>query len=90
MLTFYDMYRKQSLGEQSTIVIDHLEKDDNMFIHQKQSITYTPKEAARVQSFPDGPTFEGKMSKKFRQIGNAMSPRMDFAISESICVGITK
>jgi len=84
MLTFKDKYRKQGLGDPSTTVFAHLEKDGNRFIHPKQARTYTPREAARIQSFPDDFTFEGTMSKKFRQIGNAVPPLLSFNIA--LCI----
>jgi len=90
MSTFKDKYRKQSLGEPSTTVFAHLEKDGNRFIHPKQARTYTPREAARIQSFPDDFRFEGTMTKKFRQIGNAVPPRMAYIIAENIYIGIIK
>ena len=84
MFTFKDKYRKQGLGEPSTTVFAHLEKDGNRFIHPNQARTYTPREAARIQSFPDDFIFEGTMSKKFRQIGNAVPPLLSFNIASCI------
>ena len=84
MLTFKDKYRKQSWGEPSTTVFAHLEKDGNRFIHPTQARTYTPREAARIQSFPDDFIFEGPMTKKFRQIGNAVPPLMSYNIAKII------
>jgi len=82
--TFKDKYRKQKANDASTTVFAHLEKDGNRFIHPSQARTYTPREAARIQSFPDHIKFEGPMSKKFRQIGNAVPPLMSKRIAEEI------
>jgi len=84
MLTFKDKYRKQRWEKPSTTVFAHLEKDGNRFIHPGQARTYTPREAARVQSFPDNFIFEGTMSKKFRQIGNAVPTLLAFNIA--LCI----
>lgn len=84
MDTFLDKYRKQKWSEPSTTLFAHLEKDGNRFVHPKQSRTITPREAARLQSFPDDYIFEGPISKKFRQIGNAVPPAMSNSIAKAI------
>jgi DNA (cytosine-5)-methyltransferase 1 len=84
MLSFKDKYRKQCWGQPSTTVFAHLEKDGNRFIHPKQARTYTPREAARIQSFPDKIIFEGSLSKKFKQIGNAVPPLLAFNIGKTV------
>lgn len=86
MSSFKDKYRKQSFGKPSTTIFAHLEKDGNRFIHPTQARTYTPREAARIQSFPDDLIFEGPISKKFRQIGNAVPPLLAY----NIALGVNK
>lgn len=44
----------------------------------------TVREAARIQTFPDTFRFTGRQSSQFRQIGNAVPPRLAYAIA--ICV----
>ncbi len=84
MLSFTDKYRIQKVNVPSTTIFAHLEKDGNRFIHPTQARTYTPREAARIQSFPDDFIFEGPMVKKFRQIGNAVPPLMSYNIAKGI------
>lgn len=84
MLSFKDKYRKQKMNEPSTAIFAHLEKDGNRFIHPLQARTYTPREAARIQSFPDDFIFEGPMNKKFKQIGNAVPPLMSYNLAKEI------
>lgn len=76
METFEDKYRKQRWNAPCTTIFAHLEKDGNRFIHPVQRRTLTPREAARIQSFPDDFVFKGPFSKKYRQIGNAVPPLM--------------
>jgi DNA (cytosine-5)-methyltransferase 1 len=51
-------------------------KDTYSHIHHdsSQARSITPREAARLQSFPDAFQFEGNMGDMFRQIGNAVPP----------------
>ena len=55
-------------------MVAHLYKDGNLFIHPDsvQERTFTVREAARIQSFPDDFFFEGSRSAAFKQIGNAV------------------
>lgn len=56
----------------------HIGKDTYSHIHYDaaQARTISVREAARLQSFPDGFRFEGSMNSAFRQIGNAVPPLM--------------
>lgn len=61
----------------------HLGKDSYSHIHfdSEQARTITVREAARLQSFPDGFVFMGSMNPAFRQIGNAVPPLFSYAIA---------
>ncbi|WP_050384039.1 DNA cytosine methyltransferase [Bradyrhizobium pachyrhizi] len=54
----------------------HIGKDTYTHIHydSDQARVITVREAARLQSFPDGFVFAGTMNPAFRQIGNAVPP----------------
>jgi DNA (cytosine-5)-methyltransferase 1 len=64
----------------------HIGKDTYSHIHYDgaQARTISVREAARLQSFPDGFVFRGTMNPAFRQIGNAVPPLMAFALAELI------
>lgn len=86
MNSFSDKYKKLHWKKPSSTIFAHLQKDGNRFIHpaSSQGRTITPREAARLQSFPDSFYFEGPMTKKFQQIGNAVPPILAKAIAEAI------
>lgn len=54
------------------------------FIHPSLHRTLTPREAARIQSFPDDFVFYGSKSSICRQIGNAVPPKIGYFWSEFI------
>lgn len=54
------------------------------FIHPVENRTLTPREAARIQSFPDDFEFYGSNREISRQIGNAVPPKMSYFLAELI------
>jgi DNA (cytosine-5)-methyltransferase 1 len=70
----------------SRTLMAHIGKDTYSHIHydSEQARVITPREAARLQSFPDGFIFEGPMNPAFKQIGNAVPPIMAYAIAKTI------
>ena len=60
----------------------HIGKDTYSHIHydSSQARTISVREAARLQSFPDGFRFAGTMNPAFRQIGNAVPPLLANAV----------
>jgi len=62
----------------------HMGKDTYSHIHydSRQRRTVSVREAARLQSFPDGFFFAGAMNAAFRQIGNAVPPLLGLAVAK--------
>lgn len=60
------------------------ENHGGVFVHYKNSRVMTPRELARLQSFPDDFIFEGSKSKQLIQIGNAVPVGLAKAIAEHI------
>lgn len=72
--TFKDRYTRQHRNESCSTIVAHLSKDGLMFVHPTQNRSLTPREAARVQSFPDWFEFPVARTHQFRVIGNAVPP----------------
>ena len=73
---FNNSYVVQKNDLPSKTIIAHLYKDGNQFIHpdHTQERTFTPREAARIQSFPDDFIFPCSRTQQYKQIGNAVPP----------------
>ena len=79
-----DTYVKHRWDRPSYTILAHMEKDGLKFIHPEQPRTYTPYEAALLQSFPIDFVFKGGRNAQYRQIGNAVPPLMAEAIGSAI------
>ena len=82
---FTDRYKRQHREELCSTIVAHLSKDGLGFIHPTQNRSLTPREAARVQSFPDWFRFPVARTHQFRLIGNAVPPLVGEAVAEEVC-----
>jgi DNA (cytosine-5)-methyltransferase 1 len=82
--TFKDRYTKQHRNRLCSTIVAHLSKDGLMFIHPTQRRSLTPREAARVQTFPDWYEFPESRTLAYRVIGNAVPPVVARAIGKAI------
>jgi DNA (cytosine-5)-methyltransferase 1 len=83
---FPNKWRKIEPDKPARTLMAHLGKDTYSHIHydSTQARVISVREAARLQSFPDGFRFIGTMNPAFRQIGNAVPPLMSFMLAEQI------
>jgi DNA (cytosine-5)-methyltransferase 1 len=82
--TFDDKYKRLDWDDLSRSITAHIAKDGYWYIHPKQHRTLTVREAARIQTFPDSYRFAGTRSDAFRQIGNAVPPRLGEAAARAL------
>lgn len=81
---FKDKYFKLIGDRPSRTITAHLKMDCHSHIHPTQIRSITPREAARIQSFPDDYVFLGAYLKTYMQIGNAVPPIMANQIASVI------
>ena len=82
----------QDLNEPCLTVTSHLAKvslnsrDPVLLVDPERELyrRFTPREAARVQSFPDTFEFVGNEQDAYRQIGNAVPPVMFWHIANAV------
>lgn len=78
---FKDKYFKLENDKICKTITAHMKFDCNMYIHPTQARGLTPREAARVQSYPDDYFFRGAYTKTYMQIGNSVPPLLGRAIA---------
>lgn len=81
---FKDRYTRQHRGGLCSTIVAHLQKDGLMFIHPTQCRSLTPREAARIQSFPDTFVLPKQITHSFAQIGNAVPPLVGKAMGLAV------
>lgn len=81
---FKDKYYKLVENNVCKTITAHMKFDCNMYIHPTQARGLTPREAARVQSYPDDYFFRGAYTKTYMQIGNSVPPLLGRAIASIV------
>ena len=80
---FPNKWRKINADRPVRTLLAHLSHDSYTHIHydDTQARTISVREAARLQSFPDGFCFYEAMNPAFKMIGNAVPPKMAFVLA---------
>lgn len=84
---FSDVYGRLS-WDKPAITITHYARNpaSGRYSHPVQDRGLTAREAARLQSFPDGFQFEGKSDDIYRQIGEAVPPLLSCGVAVDLVV----
>ena len=81
---FKDKYFKLDETQICKTITSHMKYDCNMYIHPWEARGLSPREAARVQTFPDDYVFLGPQNRWYAQIGNAVPVKLAEAIGKGI------
>jgi len=81
---FKDKYYKLKRDEVSKTITSHMKYDCHMYIHPTQARGLSPREAARIQTFPDDYVFRGTLNDWYKQIGNAVPVKLAEVIANEL------
>lgn len=81
---FKDKYFKLDENTICKTITSHMRYDCNMYIHPWEARGLSPREAARIQTFPDDFVLTGSQSAWYAQVGNAVPVKLAKAIGLGI------
>ncbi len=81
---FKDKYYKLLPDKECKAITSHMRFDCHMYIHPWQARGLSPREAARVQTFPDDYIFMGRPNEWYQQVGNAVPVKLAEVLGKEI------
>ena len=81
---FKDKYFKLDENQICKTITSHMKFDCNMYIHPWDARGLSPREAARIQTFPDDYVITGPQNMWYAQVGNAVPVKLAKAIGDGI------
>ena len=81
---FKDKYFKLIPDRICKTITSHMKYDCNMYIHPWEARGLSPREAARIQTFPDDFVLKGPQNSWYAQVGNAVPVKFAEVIGKSI------
>ena len=81
---FKDKYFRLADDQICKTITSHMKFDCNMYIHPWEARGLSPREAARIQTFPDDYVLYGAQNAWYAQVGNAVPVKLAKAIGEGI------
>ena len=81
---FKDKYFKLDEMQICKTITSHMKYDCNMYIHPWEARGLSPREAARIQTFPDDYVLTGAQNLWYAQVGNAVPVKLAKAIGDGI------
>lgn len=81
---FKDKYFKLDESQICKTITSHMKFDCNMYIHPWEARGLSPREAARIQTFPDDYIITGAQNMWYAQVGNAVPVKLAKSIGDGI------